>query len=67
MYKVDYYKLSILKDESIGNISQGNATAYMDCLIQDIPIKLKQHGININKKYYPIITNIEKIEGLIII
>lgn len=69
MYKIRYVKLAILDGGEIGNISQGNGTAYMDCELENIERKLKDNllGEKDDLKYHPIIKNVEKIEGHIVI
>ncbi len=69
MYKVSYTKLAIMAEDEIGNISQGNNIAYMDCDIELIPPRLRDNLSDKKsiKRYHPIINNIEKIKGHIVI
>ncbi len=65
MYKVTYSKIAIMNDGSHGNISQGDDTAYLSCLIEDIPAKLENDLKP--KRRYPIIKTIVKVVGHIVI
>ena len=65
MYKVKYTKLAIMKDGTIGNISQGGDTAYMDCGLKNIEALLTNDLLD--KKRCPVINNIEKINGHVVI
>ena len=69
MYLIKYTKLAILKNNDIGNISQGDSVAYMDCSIEQIENKLKIYLSEKArvKKYYPIINEIIKVDGHIVI
>ena len=69
MYKVNYAKLAIMSDGGVGNISQGNDIAYMDCDIELIPPRLRSHllGTGEEKKYFPFRISIKWIDGHIVI
>lgn len=76
MYKINYTKFFIRPDGDIGNISQGTDVAYMDCRLDLIEINLiislecdkEDHNGHINEKgYYPVIDNVEKIDGHIVV
>ena len=57
-YKVTYYMLAIMKDGSIGNVSQGGGVVYTDTQIQDIPTLLNTH---LGKRRKPSIGVIQEI------
>lgn len=70
MYKVNYYTLAYIKNSSsgeydIGNIKQYNDVFYTECGISEIQSNLEISLTNRKGlyKYYPVITNIEKISG----
>ncbi len=65
MYKIDYYTLSKMSDGSLGNIKQFSDTWYTE---QDISSHQKELERVLDimykpNKFYPVITNIQKIEG----
>jgi len=64
MYKVDYQRLAITKNDSVGHVIQGSDVAYMDCKIDEIPKQLEAYlsGDHIFK-YKAVIKNIEEIKG----
>lgn len=68
MYKIFYTKLAIGKDFSVGNVSQGQDVAYMDCEFEDLGPRLKLYLRDKAQggKFFPVIDNVAKIKGHIV-
>lgn len=64
IYKVKYYKLAIMKDGRIGNISQGQATGYMNTDIEYIQDTLNYH-LELRKQA-AVVTSIKSVSGTIL-
>lgn len=66
MYRVEYDTLAIMNDGRIGNVRQNDKTkiAYTEAELGDIDKKLS--AFLKEKKLYPIIKKVEKIDGHII-
>jgi len=77
MYKVNYDTLSVINleaadpDRRFGNVNQGSRIAYMDCELSEVETQLIQHLLDHpasgGARYYPIITNIQKIDGHLVV
>jgi len=63
-YKVNYYTLAIMKDETLGNIKQEAGHVFTDYEIELIPEKLNEHLKP--KKRIGVITKIEDVKGVCI-
>jgi hypothetical protein len=64
MWKVEYIKLAYLDDDRVGNVSQGNGTAYMECALESVPVLLMEYLKD--KNLYPAIQKSERIDGHIV-
>lgn len=63
-YKVNYYKLAIMEDGHLGNISQGAGYIFTDKTIQEIPAMLNEY---LKKdKCAGVITKVEDLGGVCI-
>lgn len=63
MFKVEYSRLAVLPDGSIGNVNQGNDVAYIDTSLEAIPQSLDNHLFEHGNKYKHVINKVTLIKG----
>ena len=63
MFKVEYSKLAVLPDGSIGNINQGNDIAYIDSDLENVPQLLSNYLFENGDKYTHIINKVTNVKG----
>lgn len=67
MFKVGYDTVAIMPDGSTGNLSQGKGIAYMQCELKEIDNTLKDYLGDRENPLHPIVGNIERVEGEIVL
>lgn len=64
MYIVTFDKLAIAKDGTVGNVSQGQGMAYMNCSLTDIEVVLSDRLAA--EKTKPVVVYVNRAAGIVI-